>query len=200
MAGRGNGRRRRPPDERKKAHKLREAAKLLQGIPEGDPQGAAGEEIRQLEGQPKEALKEDVEHAGEHADEKAEHRGPLGEIFDQMVEHKNQRENPDGEGYVSEGTDRNLMASMLEHNWMKDARDALYDMKKGNHPGAAAMEGALSEIEDLGQANNYIQNLEALAALQGQGESETPTEDGQVEHQENAAPSPAMAPGTPAYE
>ena len=40
-------------------------------------------------------------------------RSPLGEIFDQMVEHKNQRENPDGEGYVSEGTDRNLMASML---------------------------------------------------------------------------------------
>ena len=141
------------------AHKLREAARLLQG---GAGDAAGSEDAGQLEAVSKDAAEDAVkdapkdaaehaekntgEHAVEHAQEKSEHRGELGQFFDNLVEHHKQRENPEGEAYLSEGVDKNIIASQLEYSWMQDAKSAVSELDGANYPGAAAIGGALSDF------------------------------------------------------
>ena len=141
------------------AHKFREADRLLQGGA-GDASGSEG--AAQLEAASKDAAEDAVkdapkdaaehaekntgEHAAEHAQEKSEHRGELGQFFDNLVEHRKQRDNPEGEGYPSEGTDSNTLVSQHENSWMKDAKKAMDELNRANYPGAAAIGAAFSDF------------------------------------------------------
>ena len=149
------------------AHKYQEAARLLQGAAGEGAQGeGSGQPEAQLQGGDDDAADDALngalkdaaehveknagEHSAEHADEKPEHRGELVQMFDQLVEHKNQRENPEGEGYLSEALEKNMLASHLEYKWMKDAREALEDLKRSKFPEAPLIEGTLRDITEEG--------------------------------------------------